>query len=183
MARAKCSIGECSRPIVGRGMCQKHYSLWRTKERSEYQTLAYMKQRCYNPKHPNYVRYGAKGIKLCNRWRFGEGGKTGYELFLEDMGRKPTPKHSIDRIDPAGDYEPNNCRWATRELQLVNRRMLSSNKSGYVGVYWHIRDKKYISRIRFQGKAISLGRFDSAEAASKAYGEAREKYYGELLRS
>ena len=77
--------------------------------------------RCTNPKYPSYSRYGAKGITVCDRWRFGEDGKTGWLCFFEDMGPKPTG-YSIDRIDSTKGYSPDNCRWATAQEQIANRR-------------------------------------------------------------
>lgn len=81
---------------------------------AEFRSWQGMKQRCYNQNHHKYHYYGAKGIRVCDRW-------LQFENFLEDMGRKPSSKHSIDRIDNDGDYEPDNCRWADYKTQNTNR--------------------------------------------------------------
>jgi len=82
----------------------------------EYRTWVSMIQRCHNPNQPAYAQYGARGITVCERWR------SSFSAFLEDMGRKPTPSHSIERKDSSKDYEPCNCRWATMLEQQRNRR-------------------------------------------------------------
>jgi hypothetical protein len=82
----------------------------------EYATWKRMKRRCDYEKGNRWEHYGGRGIKVCNRWL------NSYENFLQDMGRKPSPQHSIDRINPDGNYEPSNCRWATSKQQANNKR-------------------------------------------------------------
>jgi hypothetical protein len=81
----------------------------------EYFNWLALKNRCKNKSHINYHRYGGRGIKVCDRWI------DSYENFVADMGRRPTNKHSVDRINPDGDYTPENCRWATPTEQANNK--------------------------------------------------------------
>lgn len=94
----------------------KHGEAGPTRLTREYKTWVNMIGRCENPKVERYPSYGGRGIKVCSGWRHS------FETFLRDMGRKPTPKHSIDRIDVNGNYEPGNCRWATNSEQQLNKR-------------------------------------------------------------
>lgn len=116
--------------------------------------------------------YFDRGITVCDRWMK-------FENFLADMGRRPSQRHSIDRINNDGNYEPGNCRWATPTQQNLNRRMSRKNTSGSKGVYWDKENGKW--RAFFLGK--QLGRFvdkedaiDARDAAVKRWEMDREDY-------
>jgi hypothetical protein len=85
-------------------------------ESPEYETWKGIMKRCHNPRDVRFQHYGGRGIKVCVRWR------RSFAAFLADMGRRPSPKHLIARIDDEGDYRPSNCSWATVKKQRANRR-------------------------------------------------------------
>lgn len=89
----------------------------------EWRIWSGIKTRCTNPKRRSYKDYGGRGILMCDRWANGEDGLTGFECFLKDIGLRPTPKHSVERVDNDGNYEPENCKWIPRSEQVRNTRV------------------------------------------------------------
>ena len=94
-----------------RGINRKHGMT----ETPEYKAFHGMWGRCTNPKNNRYHLYGARGVTVCDRWR-------SFELFISDVGLRPTSFHSIGRIDNDGNYEPGNVEWSTEVDQANNRR-------------------------------------------------------------
>lgn len=113
-----CSVDNCASKHFGMGYCVTHYNKHYRQTHPLYITWQSMRQRCSDPSTNSYEHYGGRGIKVCDRWLHS------YKNFIADMGEKPTPDHSIDRIDVDGNYEPSNCRWATNAEQRMNKRKI-----------------------------------------------------------
>lgn len=128
-----------------------------------------MKSRCLNIKDKDFVNYGGRGITVCERW------KDSFSNFYEDMGEKPSPKYSIDRIDNDGDYKPSNCKWSTSVEQNNNTRTAkigNRNTSGFIGVCQEKSSGMWRARITRDSRRINLGSFrnkiDAIEAVKSA---------------
>jgi hypothetical protein len=124
-----------------------------------------MIQRCTNPNDKYFANYGGRGITICDEWN--NDNKSFFDWALAHGWEEGL---SIDRIDNGRGYEPANCRWATRPAQAQNTRAIkSTNKSGYRGVHWNKRAKKWKASIMVSSKNIHLGYFNTALEASEAY--------------
>ena len=113
----------------------------------EYSIWSAMRNRCNNPNDKRYYRYGGRGIKVCSSWEY-------YENFIADMGRRPSNKLSIDRINNDGPYSPDNCRWADKWTQSANRGDIGTNTSGYNGVDWVKPQQVWRARIESTFEAV-----------------------------
>lgn len=118
-----------------RGHSSESYKTWKT-----------FTQRC-SPKNSRRKDYFDRGIYVCDRWKVGEGDKSGFECFIEDIGCRPSPRHSLERRDNDGPYSPENCRWALPKEQGRNRR---SNR-----------------KVNFRGRKMALT--EACELASLPY--------------
>ena len=114
-----------------------------------YKSWADMIVRCTKPNSVGYPNYGGRGVKVCAAW-------FDFRNFYADMGDCPYG-YSLDRIDPNGNYEKANCRWADRLTQAQNTRLRRANKSGLHGVWWYEERKAYKPCIYANGKLIHLG--------------------------
>jgi len=120
-----------------------------------------MKSRCNNKNAGNYCRYGGKNIKICKDW------ENDFMKFYEwSIKNGYKPRLSIDRIDGKGNYEPTNCRWTTTNTQARNTAKATSNTSGYIGVSFCKKSKKWRSELRVNYKLIFLGFFNSKSCAA-----------------
>lgn len=141
-------------------------------ETSEYGTWRSMISRCEDNNNKAYDNYGGRGIKVCSRWL------ESFDNFLEDMGRRPSEKHSIDRINVNGGYKPSNCRWADGVEQARNKREEGLSNTGIKGVSWskaHNKYRAYINSHKYTFK--HLGYFDSIEEARESREEAEAEYW------
>ena len=130
-----------------------------------------MRYRCQDVTNPDYRYYGARGITVCDQW-------SDFLTFVHDMGERPDG-HTLDRIDSDGNYEPSNCRWATRSQQNTNRTMATARSIRTTkppGI--KLKDGKYRFRASYRGKTVyhSYDTLEEAELARSDYLFEREMH-------
>jgi hypothetical protein len=165
----ECAVAWRKAHPIGHGQSKTRlYTIW-----------CHIKSRCHNPTCDTYPWYGAKGIAMCDEWR-GD-----FVAFREwAMANGYADDLEIDRIDVGGNYEPGNCRWATRRQQMMNtgkrvHTRSSKTTSRYKGVGWHAITKKWRALIAINGHTKHLGLFASERDAAMAYDAAAKELFGE----
>lgn len=173
--RGKClSCGCLQKELLAKRTFKHGQSCTANKNQSkEYGTWRSMIDRCYNNKNPSFHRYGGKGITVYESW------KNSFIEFFAYMGKAPTKEHSIDRINPLGNYEPNNVRWADKELQARNQLKRPNKTSIYRGVSYSPKTtRKWQSGIRINKKPKFLGYFETEVEAARAYNSKALEIWG-----
>lgn len=154
--------------VINGGKANKSHGMTQTKEHKAWGSMF---SRCYNPNVESYSDYGGRGIKVCDRWSTSAGGS--FENFYKDLG--PAPEGwFLDRIDPNGDYTPENCRWVDPSTSAFNKRRSVRNKSGRTGITWSKKMEKW--KVSLQKK--HLGYFESFEDAVKVREDAELEVFG-----
>lgn len=175
--KCKCDCGE-ERNIIGqnlRRLMQVSCGCWNQERKTthgatkdgtvtkEYMSWKAMIQRCTNPNRKHYEEYGGRGITVCDRWL------NSFENFLEDMGKKTSARHSIDREDTNGNYEPDNCKWSTQSEQISNQRIRQDNTSGHKGVSWDKNRGKWHAYLnRNKSSRLNIGYYVDLQDAITA---------------
>lgn len=134
----------------------------------EYRVWSNMHKRCSDPRYARWY----DSVRVCSRW-------ASYDAFLEDVGRKPTPTASLDRIDPKGHYEPSNVRWTTRAVQSRNTKTHCTSKTGERGVFWSKEKNKWRAAIYADNKQKHLGYFSTMEEAAAARRLGEQQYWSD----
>ena len=158
----------------GMGLRSLYYTnrnLWYVTQLAEkpiYVKWQAMWNRCTNARASQFAHYGGRGITICDRWR-------SFYNFWSDMGQPPSEKHTLERVDVNGNYEPANCVWATQSEQILNQRIRSTNTSGVKGVSQY-KGAGWRATATVKGKQVHLYNgpsFDKAVEARRAWDEKR----------
>ena len=131
-----------------------------------------MRGRCQNPKDPNYPKYGGRNISVCSEWE-------DFSVFLSDMGDRPTPKHTLERVDVDGNYCVGNVVWTDDlSMQAFNQNLKSNNTSGKSGVYWRDDRQVWVATTFRMGVVVQHGSFKLFDDAVRCRKDAEIRLYG-----
>jgi hypothetical protein len=169
--RCKCGCGGIAEVVGGnlrRGItnscgCLRTENITKHGQRHTivYRKWLAMMDRCRNPNADKYMYYGGRGIEVCQEWHQ----PINFLRWAKGKWRKGL---EIDRIDTNGDYTPENCRFVTRLENIINRRVMHTSETGYAGVSFNKRQRRFVSRLGLDYKRYQVGCFDSVEEAVMA---------------
>jgi hypothetical protein len=178
-----CSVKSCRKKVKRTTYCISHYKrfmrygdpelggAYRNRHNMstapEYTSWCKIKSRCNNPNDTAYKYYGGRGIKMAKKWEHS------FETFYEDMGKKPSREHTIDRINTNKGYYPFNCRWATKSEQSFNQRKRSDNTTGIKNLMWDKNRNKWRAEVKFNGVKYLNKRFNNKQEAINAIKKAK----------
>lgn len=154
-------------PAKAAAISTKHGAAKRGRMAPEYKVWRCMRNRCNDPNATSYENYGGRGVRVCAEW-------DDYAAFLAALGPRPSAAHTLDRINPNGNYEPGNCRWVTRDIQQFNRRAKSS--SGVPGVHWSKKDRRWRWSVTRRGQSLGGQTADFNEAVANRAAAAKQLY-------
>ena len=159
----------CGCRRVSVGQAHKTHGM---RDRPEYAIWSKMRDRCQNPRNPSYQKYGGRGVSVCPEWE-------DFAVFMVDMGDRPTPKHTLERVDVDGDYCVSNVIWTDdMSRQAFNQNLKSNNTSGKSGVYWRKDRRVWVAETFHSGKYIMHGSFKNFEDAVRCRKDAEIRVYG-----
>ncbi|WP_186305100.1 AP2 domain-containing protein [Staphylococcus epidermidis] len=157
--------------------CTRIMNKYKNFDKKLYQRWKGMKARCNNPNHVSYKNYGGRGISVCDEWN------NDYKAFYNDMIEDFFEGAELDRIDNDKNYSKENCRWVKREANINNRRTYEEignyqNKSGFPGIYYRNKIKKYEAYAMYKGDRTYLGRYENKNDAIASRKNYLNKTYG-----
>lgn len=193
----KCSIESCDEPVYVkmRGWCRNHYLRWRRngdplggkyyvhhgmKYTYLHNAWGNIKSRTTLPQAQYYHLYGGRGIKMYEPWL--DNFMAFHDYIQNNLGERPSKKHTLDRADTNKGYEPGNLRWADTYQQAYNTRPIPGSSSQYKGVKWKKTHNKWEVAIRAEGVEMYIGIFEDEEQAALAYDIASYQLHGDFGR-